>query len=210
MEYIRKIILPDEQLLVRTRKAGYFFLTGILKELLILLMAGTAAAAAHLFAPSPVRFYLLVACTVVAAIALASFLLDLMRWRADVYVLTSRRVIHCSGIFGKRVLDSSLDKINDVILCQSWLGRLLGYGSIEILTASDQAINRIDRIARPIEFKRAMLKAKAGLEEAAAVPRDAVRSSPADGLRQLAELKNRALISPAEYEEKRAEILKRV
>ena len=34
--------------------------------------------------------------------------------------------------------DSSLEKINDAHLTQSWIGRIFGYGHLDIMTASDE------------------------------------------------------------------------
>ena len=53
---------------------------------------------------------------------------------------TSSRIGGCSsvtGILNKRSSDSSLEKINDAILEQSVLGRMLNFGDLEILTAAD-------------------------------------------------------------------------
>ncbi len=46
-----------------------------------------------------------------------------------------------SGIFNKSVIDSSLEKVNDIKMDQSALGRMFGYGDIEILTASELGVN---------------------------------------------------------------------
>jgi len=67
------------------------------------------------------------------------------------------------GVFNKQVVDSLLEKVNDVKTEQSFLGRIFGYGDIEILTASEQGANRVRMIARPLEFKVAMLDAKEAL-----------------------------------------------
>ncbi len=62
--------------------------------------------------------------------------------------------------------DSSLEKLTDVILTQSLFGRMLGYGTIEILTAASSAgVNDLKQIAQPMEFKTAMVNAKEELEQ---------------------------------------------
>ena len=83
-----------------------------------------------------------------------------LRYINQEYVLTNRRVIQVEGVINKRTTDSSLEKINDAVLSQAFVGRLLGYGDLDILTAADEGIERFRMIRDPIEFKKAMLDAK--------------------------------------------------
>ena len=89
---------------------------------------------------------------------------DLLSYTNHMYVLTNRRVIQLSGVLDKVVTDTSLEKVNDVKLTQSALGRMFDYGDIEILTASELGTNLFKRIDHPVEFKTAMLNAKEKLE----------------------------------------------
>ncbi len=83
-----------------------------------------------------------------------------LRYLNQEYVLTNRRVLQVEGVVNKRVMDSSLEKINDAVLTQSIFGRALGFGDLKVLTASDAAISEFKMIRRPIQFKKAMLDAK--------------------------------------------------
>src|SRR5207248_3188485 len=89
-----------------------------------------------------------------------SLLRDVLRWANRKYIVTNWRVIQIAGVFNKDVTDSSLEKVNDVKLEQSLLGRLLDYGDIEILTASELGVNQFRRVGQPIRLKTAMLNAK--------------------------------------------------
>jgi uncharacterized membrane protein YdbT with pleckstrin-like domain len=87
-------------------------------------------------------------------------------WLMNVYVVTNRRVVEVSGVVNKKVMDSSLEKLTDVVLTQRLFGRILGYGDIEVLTAaSTAAVNYLKQIRRPLEFKTAMVNAKEELEQ---------------------------------------------
>jgi hypothetical protein len=83
-----------------------------------------------------------------------------LRYLNQEYVLTNRRVIQVEGVVNKRAVDSSLEKINDAVLEQSIFGRMLGFGDLRILTASEAAISDFKMLVRPVEFKKAMLEAK--------------------------------------------------
>jgi len=142
---------------------------------------------------------------------LISLLRDVLIWSKRKYVVTNRRVMQLSGVFSKNVTDSSLEKVNDVKMSQSFLGRMFGYGDIEILTASELGVNKFTRIGQPIQYKTAMINAKEKLENA---PADAKPGPPvrnvADLLAQLDELRQHGVLTEAEFQSKKAELLKKM
>jgi PH (Pleckstrin Homology) domain-containing protein/putative oligomerization/nucleic acid binding protein len=89
---------------------------------------------------------------------------QILRWRAEEYVVTTRRVLQLEGVVNKRVLDSSLEKINDAVLTQSIFGRMFGFGDLDILTAAETGISRLRMLKDADDFKRAMLESKHELE----------------------------------------------
>jgi Bacterial PH domain/Short C-terminal domain len=95
---------------------------------------------------------------------LAYILWEFLRWRAEEYVVTTRRVLQLEGVINKRVLDSSLEKINDAVLTQSIFGRMFDFGDLDILTASESGISRLRMLPHADSFKRAMLESKHELE----------------------------------------------
>lgn len=146
--------------------------------------------------------------------ALAVALLVLGKWvvlRSHEYVLTDRRVIQQTGIVSKRSMDSRLDKINNVEHQQTLWGRLLGYGDVWIDTASETGTTMFRQIADPLEFKRAILSASETYREWSRTPAAAAppppRVSGAARLRELKALLDEGLISEAEFEAKRRELL---
>jgi hypothetical protein len=108
-----------------------------------------------------------------------------MRYLNQEYVLTNRRVIEVQGVVNKRSTDSSLEKINDAILTQSIFGRMLGFGDLEVLTASEAGIERFRMIVNPIGFKKAMMDAKHEYEQDMSgsfrAPGPPIREAPAAG-----------------------------
>ena len=92
------------------------------------------------------------------------FLYRLWHWWAQDFVVTNRRLLKVTGILNKRSADSSLEKINDAILTQSILGRMLNYGDLEILTAAEMANDMYRMLNAPKEFKKTMLTQKHALE----------------------------------------------
>jgi hypothetical protein len=104
-----------------------------------------------------------------------------------------------------------LEKVNDVKMSQSFLGRMFDYGDIEILTASELGVNKFTHIGRPIQYKTAMINAKEKLERVPAEARPALPArTPADLLAQLDELRQHGVLTEAEFQSKKAELLKKM
>jgi hypothetical protein len=111
-------------------------------------------------------------------------------------------------VFGKDVVDSSLEKVNDVKMSQSFLGRMFGYGDIQILTASELGVDMFHQINDPVGFKTAMLNAKErmGLDEMGMDVRTTGADIPAM-IEKLDLLRKRGILSEAEFQQKKAELL---
>lgn len=159
----------------------------------------------------------------VALLPLFDVVRGYLHYQNERYIITNRRVMEVSGIFNKLVRDSALEKVNDVELRQSMVGRLLGYGTVQIITGSDIGVNMFRRIANPVRFKREMLNAKEGLHAAgldevatyatphmqagAVTPAQVATTSVGDRLAELSELRQKGLITEAEFQTKRQELL---
>ncbi|HYI14023.1 MAG TPA: PH domain-containing protein [Thermomicrobiales bacterium] len=146
-------------------------------------------------------------------------------WHREQYALTNYRIIQVEGIINKRTFDSSLEKINDVQMTQGLFARIFGYGDIFVMTGSEIGVNQLYGIADPFTFKRTLQEAKLQLSdddrprrfasapvETAAAPavQPAGAASGTDAARLMAalvDLRDSGVISPAEYEERRNQLL---
>jgi uncharacterized membrane protein YdbT with pleckstrin-like domain len=82
---------------------------------------------------------------------------ELLLWHSEEYLVTTLRVIKSEGIFHKRLAETNLEKINDARIEQSWMGRLLGYGDLDLLTAADESpLDDFPMLADPIGFQLAI------------------------------------------------------
>jgi uncharacterized membrane protein YdbT with pleckstrin-like domain len=179
----------------------------------------------------PAIRYVQIGCLILLVLVVISALFDYLAWNARAFVLTSRRVIGVSGVVNKRSMDSSLERINDIQLSQSWLGRLLNYGDLLILTASEQGHNNLEKITDPLEFKRQMQEARHTRDTdrarpatpqvpAAQVAAPAPAPVPApkqwtdqditQSLARLSQLRTQGLITDEEFQQKKREILNRL
>ncbi len=214
MSYLDELLGQGEAILFTSRQHWFSLAARILAEIILLGVLLAAAAFARNANLANQGDLIALIALVVALFVLLSALGDYLRWRNEQYVVTDRRVLQLKGVINKRVLDSSLEKINDVELQQSLFGRMFDYGTIEILTASEEAINRMDAIAQPLEFKRAMQDARAHydgyLGRGMSRPDVADRSDVESTLEQLASLRDRGILSQAEFEAKKRDVLSRI
>jgi len=154
---------------------------------------------------------------VVALIPIAEMVRIFADWFNERYIITNRRVMEVRGTINKNVRDSALEKVNDVELTQSVLGRLLGYGTVQIITGSDIGVNNFRRISNPVRFKREMLNAKeqmhpsrtasSGERETADIIEDA---EIVDLIAELDELRQKGILTEDEFQAKKEELLDRL
>ncbi len=174
---------------------------------------------------------------IVVGVAMVGY--SYIQWWVEDYAVTNQKVMKVAGLLNKRTSGAALEKINDVIMEQGPLGRMLGYGTLKVATASDSTDLVYETMRNPADFRRAMLDQKMEFEQAdarhiaAAVrdsayqappPQEVVTQVPApapvpvappapaaptadDKLRSLAKLRDDGIISPEEFEAKKAELL---
>lgn len=199
--YLEGLLGENEEILLETRQHWLVLFNKIFLEIVLaaVLIAGTFFLSA-IYPMAAYGFILLL-------VPLVGLLRDVLVWNSNAYVVTNRRILRVSGVFGKNVMDSSLEKVNDVKMSQSFLGRMFGYGDIQILTASELAVDMFHQINDPIGFKTAMLNAKEklGFDEMGSSAR-AAEDIPLL-IARLDDLRKRGILSEAEFQQKKAELL---
>jgi uncharacterized membrane protein YdbT with pleckstrin-like domain len=199
--YLEGLLGDREQILFETHQHWFVLFGKIFLELLLIAVIIGSSLIAYPFYPIAIYGLVLV------LVPLIGILNDILVWRNKAYIVTNRRVIQISGVFNKDVVDSSLEKVNDVKMSQSFLGRMFDFGDIEILTASELGVNLFHQIGNPVEFKTTMLNAKErlGFEEIGAVAQ-AIEDIPTM-IEKLDSLRKRGILSEAEFQQKKAELL---
>ena len=207
MSYLKNMLGENEQIVFVTRQHWLVLLGQILaKSVLFLGLAILITLIWRIWLPQsllvPLAYLLLL-------LPLLGLLQNVIIWTSQQYIVTDWRVIQISGVFSKEVTDSSLEKVNDVKLDQSFLGRLLDYGDLEILTASELGVNRFSYVGQPIHLKTAMLNAKDKLEhgQAESGPRSEV--DVAGPIEQLDDLRGQGLLTEEEFQQQKAQVLAR-
>lgn len=216
MGYIDGLMGRNEQIIFITRQHWLVLLwTALLDLFAVALIVVGAFFIADL--SDSLGFFRILA--ILAVFPIVHFAIRYLNWHNTQYIVTNRRVMEIRGVINKRVSDSSLEKVNDVVLEQSILGRLLNYGTVEIITGSDIGVNFFKHMAQPVRFKTEMLNQKEGMAELDTFGTRAKRvldeEAPASGdipelIAELDELRKKGVITEQEFDAKKADLLRRI
>ncbi len=213
--YLNSLLGDNEKILLECRQHWFVFVRNIFVEgitivtivvlitfiLLVLALGSTYPWVAYGYA--------------LVIFPIISLIYDFFQWWNRKYIITGFRVIQISGIINKDVIDSALEKINDVKLTQSFFGRIFNFGTIEILTASEIGINKISTLGSPIRFKTTMINAKEAMDHdddggRHGGPSPKIANDIPSMIAQLDNLRVQGILSPEEFQVKKEELLKRL
>jgi hypothetical protein len=157
--------------------------------------------------------------------AIGWFIYNVIAWRTAEYYVTNRRVLGHDGLIRGRSTDTLLTSVADVRTEIPAVGKMLGYGNIQIVSTSGAAGEDTFKTVRRVEaFKKEVLEQKAGTAPmavadstgaAAAEPARSMSSTRSalevtQVLGELAKLRDAGAITPEEYDAKKTELLARI
>jgi uncharacterized membrane protein YdbT with pleckstrin-like domain len=146
-----------------------------------------------------------------AVAALLFFLLRYAQWITTDFVLTTDRLIYRKGVVSRQGREIPLERVNDVSFTQSLLLRMLRAGDLLVESGGERGQSAFGHFADPQGIQNEIHRA---IEAAAA--RDADRMagrrelSPLEQLEKLEELRQRGVISQAEFDLKKQKLLDRL
>ena len=166
-----------------------------------------------------------IVCALAVVGTAAWFGINYLKWTTTNFVLTSDRLISRVGVFAKEGLEIPLERINTVFSSQSVFERLVGAGDLSIESAGERGTQHFTDIRKPAivqkeiyvqiennENRKFDRMRGAGAAPGAVDPtlvQGAGQSIP-EQIEKLAELHQRGVLSDAEYQRKKAELLDRM
>jgi len=96
----------------------------------------------------------------VCLLAIIYYLFRYYSWKMNLWAVTNLRIIDEVGVFNISSKESPIDKINNISYQQSILGRVFGYGNVQIQTAAEMGETRYDNISKPGKLKEAIAEAQ--------------------------------------------------
>jgi membrane protein YdbS with pleckstrin-like domain len=194
--------LADGEVLVLDVRPHWKFLVGP-AALLLAVVAG-AVAALVVGVPGWVHWVVAAAIVVVAVWLLARYL----RWLTTRLALTDRRIMERRGILGRTGREIPLGALSDIGFRQSFFDRLIGCGDVLIESAGREGHEVFPDLSHPARVQNEIYLQMQG----ARVNFGAAPGPPSipDQIDQLDRLRQRGVITEAEFETKKAELLDRL
>ena len=204
MAYPPKFLNEGEQVVLDLRP-HWWFLSGPVAALVVAI-AGTVAVA--VFDLPGWLFLVLLGLT---ALNLLWVVGRTAKWTTTDFVLTTDRLIYRSGVFAKKGKEIPLERLNDISFNQTFFQRIIGAGDLLIESGGERGQQAFSDIRRPSRVQNEIHR-----QIEAAQARDADRMagrrelSIPEQIEKLDELRSRGVISQAEFDAKKTQLLDRM
>lgn len=137
-----------------------------------------------------------------------------LTWATTVFVITTDRLILRSGVLAKHGKEIPLERLNDIAVSQTLFERVIRSGDVTLESGGERGSQVVSNISRPFEVQNVIY---AEIERAQ--NRTADRIGGAGGGRELSvpeqlekldELRQRGVLTQAEFDAKKAQLLDRM
>ena len=222
MPFPRKLLVPNEELVLEIRPHWIALVMPAIVTILV--VVGYVFAISYAPDDGSGRSAVVWAATAVALFLLFFFpIRRFIAWATSWFVVTSDRVIHREGWIAKRSMEIPLEAINDVRFRQGVFERMIGAGDLIISSASEFGREAFGDIRNPEEVQRTIYRQGElnnqrmyqGRDERSTHPAPRATTaavSPAapsttGELERLAELRDRGVLTEAEFQTQKKKIL---
>ena len=153
MSYVRKVLLPGEQVIYET---GLHWLVYV--RAIVLFVAAAALSVAALYVPHDSqnmavgKNLVLGVAGVVLVLAIITTIAAAIRRVTTELAVTDQRVIFKRGIFARYTIEMNRSKVESVDVDQTILGRLLGYGTL-LVRGTGGSLEPMESISDPLTFR---------------------------------------------------------
>ncbi len=135
-------------------------------------------------------------------------------WATTNFVVTTDRLVTRRGVFSRTGIEIPLERINTVFFSQSLLERMIRSGDLVIESAGEMGSSRFTDIRRPLDVQNEIY-IQMESNENRKFDRVGQNFGPAsesipDQIAKLDDLRHRGALTDAEFEAKKAELLRRL
>jgi uncharacterized membrane protein YdbT with pleckstrin-like domain len=207
MPYPKHLINEGEDVALDLNPHWWYFSKHILTGIpLLLALAGILAL------DGDVRTVLGYAWAALAVVWAIWLLLKFLAWRFTHFVVTSDRLIYRHGVLAKRGVEIPLERINNINFDQRIWERVIGAGDLQIDSAGKEGQSHFTDVRHPDGVQQEIYRQMEAYDRKKAgwsAPPPLKEDVP-DQIGKLAELRDKGVISAAEFEAKKAQLLERM
>ena len=139
-----------------------------------------------------------------------------LRWATTNFVVTSERVVFRQGLVARRGTQMPLEKINTVDFHQTLWERIVGAGDLVIESGSEAGVETFSDVRKPEAVQQEINRQMDHHEKGRWPTSQSYAASAApslsipEQLEKLAELRDRGVVTAAEFEATKAQLLNRL
>ena len=217
MPFPVRLISVDEEVAVETRP-HWTYLGGQLSAFVVL--AAVAIVVAAVGFPLPA----VVVAAVLAGVTVVALGIRLVRWANTYYLVTDRRIVYWKGVPRWRGIELRLDLVDEIEVAQTVRERLVGVGTLAVHSVVEGHVRNLAFVPHPLDVRREVYRL---LREAEVRRLEAVQAPEAaqpagwgdppeasldipDQIRKLYELVELGILSEAEFQAKKRDLLGRI
>jgi uncharacterized membrane protein YdbT with pleckstrin-like domain len=202
----RRLLIEDEELILDLRP-HWVALVGPVAVTLVVIVAWIVVVPRlpEGDANGPLLWFAIVAgLAILAWYPLRAF----VAWATSHFVVTSDRIIHREGLVAKRSMEVPLEAINDVRFSQSVFERMIRAGDLIVQSASEHGRQVFSNIRNPEHVQKTIYH-QGELNQQRMYQGGPVRGAPSvtSELQRLADLRDRGVLTPEEFEAQKRRIL---
>jgi uncharacterized membrane protein YdbT with pleckstrin-like domain len=143
-------LLPGENLIMKVHQHWIFIGKSLLLPIALLVLVVIADFTVLRSTGNNIPLIVTLA---VVAIALLWLIVVWIRWQSIVYTLSDQRIMLKSGVFSRQEKIIPIDRVQDCTTRVSLIGRILGYGRVEVDAAGAQGAEVLLHLPHPGAFR---------------------------------------------------------
>jgi uncharacterized membrane protein YdbT with pleckstrin-like domain len=217
--YPKKLLNEGEEVALDLRPHWWFFSKHIASGIPLFIVLLLIAFQTH----GDLFHWLFILWGIVAVVWAGWLALKYLEWNFTHFVVTDDRVIYRTGVLAKRGVEIPMERINNINFHQGMWERIIGAGDLDIESAGKDGQSHFDDVWHPdgvqqelyrqmeVNAKKRAGWSNPGYSQAPAPAAQApVPPTVPEQLQQLADLRDRGVITGAEFESKKAQLLERM
>jgi uncharacterized membrane protein YdbT with pleckstrin-like domain len=202
--------LNENEAIVLERKPHLWFLVGPLGLVFGSIVLGVIAG--NFINPKgDANGYVTWATLVVPVIATIWLVAKWVQWTNTNFVLTTDRLIYRHGVFSKKGMEIPLERVNNISSSQTFSERILGAGDLLIESGGEGGQQRFSNVKRPFEVQNKIYQE---IERTKARDMDRMAGrrelSVAEQIEKLGDLVQKGLLTQAEFDAKKSQLLDKI
>jgi uncharacterized membrane protein YdbT with pleckstrin-like domain len=143
-------LLPGETLVLQEHPHWIVIVKALLAPIVILVVAGVIDFTVY---NTGIPNFRTIVTLIAVAISVLWLIVVWIRWQSTVYTLTNQRIKIETGVFSRQSKMIPIDRVQDCTTKQSILGRMMGYGLVEVDSAGADGPEVLSHLPNPQYFR---------------------------------------------------------